>query len=68
MKKNHCLIVSFLLEKRKCSNEPVKTRDVADAFGLTIYQARQQLEYLSQFGVVKRGALGKGRPTLWYIS
>ncbi|HEI6731327.1 TPA: hypothetical protein SJ159_004605 [Yersinia enterocolitica] len=67
MKKNHCLIMSFLLNKRKINSEPVKTREIADAIGLTIYQARQQLEYLQKYGLVERVALGRGRSALWRV-
>lgn len=68
MKKTHCLIVSFLLNRKKHTDSPVKTREIADAIDLTIYQARQQMEYLNQFGVVERVTSGKGRATLWRLS
>lgn len=42
-----------------------RTREVADAVGLTIYQARPHLEALQSFGVVEKINSGKGVPGVW---
>ncbi|EAM1080880.1 regulator [Salmonella enterica] len=47
--------------------EPLKTRDIADATGLTIYQARTYLEQLHTAGVVGKVNIGKGVPGLWRL-
>ncbi len=67
MKKNHSLIVRFLISKKNVGVDNVSTREIADSIELTIYQARQQLEYLCQYGVVERISMGRGRPTMWRI-
>ncbi|HAY0584023.1 TPA: faeA-like family protein [Escherichia coli] len=42
-----------------------RTREVADAVGLTIYQTRLHLEALQSFGVVEKINSGKGVPGAW---
>ncbi|HFI2807497.1 TPA: FaeA/PapI family transcriptional regulator [Escherichia coli] len=42
-----------------------RTREVADAVGLTIYQTRLHLEALQSFGVVVKINSGKGVPGVW---
>ncbi|EFA5471714.1 TPA: faeA-like family protein [Escherichia coli] len=42
-----------------------RTREVADAVGLTIYQTRLHLEALQSFGVVVKINSGKGVPGIW---
>lgn len=42
-----------------------RTREVADAVGLTIYQTRLHLEALQSFGVVEKINSGKGVPGVW---
>lgn len=68
MKKTYCIIIRFLLSRKKYTDTPAKTREIADAAGLTIYQARQQMEYLYHSGVVERVTSGRGRAALWRLS
>ncbi|MCD3100464.1 FaeA/PapI family transcriptional regulator, partial [Salmonella enterica] len=46
---------------------PVKTRDIADAAGLSIYQVRSYLEQLRAVGVLEKVNAGKGAPGLWRL-
>ncbi|ENM7339653.1 TPA: faeA-like family protein [Escherichia coli] len=44
-----------------------RTREVADAVGLTIYQTRLHLEALQSFGVVEKVNSGRGRLGVWRL-
>ncbi|EGI6182049.1 faeA-like family protein [Salmonella enterica subsp. houtenae serovar 51:z4,z23:-] len=44
-----------------------RIREIADAVGLTIYQARLYLEALQSLGVVERINSGKGVPGVWEL-
>ncbi len=54
-------ILSFLLEKEDFQ----KTADIADHFGLSVYQARHYLMELKKEGKVKRSPLRRGSSVLW---
>ncbi|HBE6106700.1 TPA: hypothetical protein KMG78_003197 [Escherichia coli] len=43
------------------------TREIADAVGLTIYQARGHLEVLQSSSVVKKVNSGRGSPGQWKL-
>ncbi|EBS3610391.1 TPA: faeA-like family protein [Salmonella enterica] len=69
MSKDACdRILSFMQSQAKDRiNMPVRTRIIADAAGLTIYQARSYLEILQGTGVVEKTNSGKGVPGLWRL-
>lgn len=48
-------------------NIPVRTRSIADAAGLTIYQARAYLVTLEGAGVVEKMNAGKGVSGRWRL-
>ncbi|MGP3592743.1 FaeA/PapI family transcriptional regulator [Vagococcus sp. WN89Y] len=67
MKENYIKIIQYLLKQKGVNMLQIKTRDVADAVELTIYQARQYLIHLNKAGVVERVTQGRGRSTLWQL-
>lgn len=67
MKENYIKIIQYLLKQKGVNMLQIKTRDVADAVELTIYQARQHLIHLNKAGIVERVTQGRGRSTLWQL-
>ncbi|EAZ4459968.1 FaeA/PapI family transcriptional regulator [Salmonella enterica] len=69
MNKDTCdRILSFMQSQANGRiNIPVRTRSIADAAGLTIYQARAYLVTLEDAGVVEKTNSGKGVPGLWCL-
>ncbi|CRF66541.1 FaeA-like protein [Salmonella enterica subsp. enterica serovar Typhi] len=47
--------------------ESFRTRKIADAIGLTIYQARVYLEALQSLGIVEKINAGKGVSGVWRL-
>ena len=47
--------------------ESFRTREIADAVGLTIYQALFYLKTLQLFGVVEKVNTGKGVSGVWRL-
>lgn len=45
-----------------------KTREIADAFGLSAYQTRYYLICLSREGRLLRVVFGRGTPGVWKLS
>ena len=61
-------IIEFLDNQRKhFSKTFFSTREIADAVGLTIYQARRYLEELQSSSVVEKVNSGRGRPGVWRL-
>ncbi|ECE8688913.1 TPA_asm: regulator [Salmonella enterica subsp. enterica serovar Enteritidis] len=60
-------IISIIRERQSADDAPVKTRDIADAVGLSIYQVRSYLEQLRDVGVLEKVNAGKGVPGLWRL-
>ncbi|EGK3351329.1 transcriptional regulator PefI [Salmonella enterica] len=60
-------IISIIRERQSADDAPVKTRDIADAVGLNIYQVRSYLEQLRDVGVLEKVNAGKGAPGLWRL-
>ncbi|EBQ5842053.1 regulator [Salmonella enterica subsp. enterica serovar Brandenburg] len=60
-------IISIIRERQSADDAPVKTRDIADAVGLSIYQVRSYLEQLRDVGVLEKVNAGKGAPGLWRL-
>lgn len=61
-------IVEYIVyQKNSGEKETFRTREIADAVGLTIYQARLHLETLQSLGVVEKINSGKGVPGLWEL-
>ncbi|HFH2783538.1 TPA: FaeA/PapI family transcriptional regulator [Escherichia coli] len=61
-------IIEFLDNQRKhFSKTFFSTREIADAIGLTIYQARRYLEELQSSSVVEKVNSGRGRPGVWRL-
>ncbi|HCM1960405.1 TPA: transcriptional regulator PefI [Salmonella enterica subsp. houtenae serovar 43:z4,z23:-] len=61
-------IISIIRERQSAHDgAPVKTRDIADAAGLSIYQVRSYLEQLRAVGVLEKVNGGKGVPGLWRL-
>ncbi len=61
-------IVDFLdNQKKHFSKTFFSTREIADAVGLTIYQARGYLEVLQSSSVVEKVNSGRGRPGVWRL-
>lgn len=61
-------IVEFLENQRKSFRKTFfSTREIADAVGLTIYQARGYLEALQSSGVVEKVNSGRGKPGQWRL-
>lgn len=61
-------IVEFLENQRKSFRKTFfSTREIADAVGLTIYQARGYLEALLSSGVVEKVNSGRGKPGQWRL-
>ena len=61
-------IIEFLDNQRKhFSKTFFSTREIADAVGLTIYQARGYLEVLQSSSVVEKVNSGRGRPGVWRL-
>ncbi|QCT87616.1 FaeA/PapI family transcriptional regulator [Escherichia sp. E4742] len=67
-KDNNEQIVGFLESQKKSSRKTsFSTREIADAVGLTIYQARCCLEILQSSCVVEKVNSGRGRPGQWKL-
>ncbi|EKF5700061.1 transcriptional regulator PefI [Salmonella enterica subsp. enterica serovar Newport] len=60
-------IISIIRERQSADDAPVKTRDIADAVGLSIYQVRSYLEQLRDVGVLEKVNVEKGVPGLWRL-
>ncbi|HDD8965294.1 TPA: faeA-like family protein [Escherichia coli] len=61
-------IVNFLeSQKKSFSKTFFSTREIADAVGLTIYQARGHLEVLQSSCVVEKVNSGRGVPGQWRL-
>lgn len=45
----------------------LSTRDVAEAAGITVYQAREYLENLSVAGIIDRTPANRGMSVLWFL-
>lgn len=45
----------------------LSTRDVAEAVGITVYQARGYLENLSGAGIIDRTSANRGMSVLWFL-
>ncbi|OSL66214.1 hypothetical protein EAXG_02017 [Escherichia coli TA054] len=61
-------MIEFLGEQKKhFSKTFFSTREIADAVGLTIYQARGYLEVLRSSRVVAKINFGRGRPGVWRL-
>lgn len=61
-------IVEFMGNQRKSFRKTFfSTREIADAVGLTIYQARGCLEALQSSGVVEKVNSGRGKPGQWRL-
>ncbi|EAR5684126.1 regulator [Salmonella enterica] len=61
-------IISIIQERQIAHDgAPVKTRDIADAAGLSIYQVRSYLEQLRVVGVLEKVNVEKGVPGLWRL-
>ncbi len=61
-------IIEFLDNQRKhFSKTFFSTREIADAVGLTIYQARRYLEELQSSSVVEKVNSGRGRLGVWRL-
>ncbi|EKG6905204.1 FaeA/PapI family transcriptional regulator [Escherichia coli] len=61
-------IVEFLEKQKKSfSRTFFSTRAIADAVGLTIYQARGYMEALQSSGVVEKVNSGRGRAGQWRL-
>ncbi|EFA4889282.1 faeA-like family protein [Escherichia coli] len=54
-------------QKNSKGKETFRTREVADAVGLTIYQTRLHLEALQSLDVVEKINSGKGVPGIWRL-
>ncbi|ECG3145599.1 regulator [Salmonella enterica subsp. enterica serovar Weybridge] len=67
MKESYIKIMSFLLKNKENKLAPAQTREIADAAGLSIYQARQHLEYLCAAGLVRKISSGRGRSACWRL-
>ncbi|HHU1818854.1 TPA: FaeA/PapI family transcriptional regulator [Escherichia coli] len=68
MKDIYKVIVEFMThQKFSGGKESFRTREIADAVGLTIYQTRLYLEALQSLGVVEKINSGKGVPGLWEL-
>lgn len=59
-------IIRFM-EERNASVSPLKTREIADAAGLTRYQTREYLAVLQSSGVVEKVNFGKGGAGQWRL-
>lgn len=44
-----------------------RSREIADAIGLTIYQIHAHLTLLQDAGIVERVNIGRGRPGVWIL-
>lgn len=61
-------IVGFMTyQKNSKGKDTFRTREVADAVGLTIYQIRLHLEALQSLDVVEKINSGKGVPGIWRL-
>lgn len=60
-------IVKYMRQCRDEGRLPLKTRVVADAMDLNIYQARKYLENLTSAQVVYQIKKGRGCSTLWSL-
>ncbi|HBR2043242.1 TPA: hypothetical protein L9M98_004686 [Klebsiella pneumoniae] len=67
MKEKYLKILKIFANKKSEKIYHLRTRDIADAAELTIYQARQRLEYLNGIGMVESVASGKGKSTIWKL-
>lgn len=45
----------------------LSARDIAEAAGITVYQARECLENLSGAGIIDRIPASRGVPVLWFL-
>nr|WP_256129488.1 FaeA/PapI family transcriptional regulator [Escherichia coli] len=61
------MVEYMMYQKNSGEKETFRTREVADAVGLTIYQTRLYLEVLQSLGVVEKINSGKGVPGLWRL-
>ena len=61
-------IVEYMAyQKSSGTKETFRTREVAEAVGLTIYQTRLHLEALQSLDVVEKMNSGKGVPGIWRL-
>lgn len=60
-------IIDFMKKKNLSVNRTFSTREIADAVGLTIYQARGYLEALQSSSVVEKINAGRGRAGKWVL-
>ncbi|ECB3945191.1 regulator [Salmonella enterica subsp. enterica serovar Stanley] len=61
-------IISIIRERQIAHDgAPVKTRDIADAAGLSIYQVRSYPEQLRVVGGLEKVNVEKGVPGLWRL-
>lgn len=61
-------IVDFMEnQKKSCSKTLFRTREIADAVGVTIYQIRGRLETLQSAGLAEKVNFGRGRPGQWRL-
>ncbi|WP_371867117.1 FaeA/PapI family transcriptional regulator [Escherichia albertii] len=68
MKDVHKEIVDFMMYQMDTrGKESFRTREIADAVGLTIYQALFYLKTLQLFGVVEKVNTGKGVSGVWRL-
>ncbi|OSL65540.1 hypothetical protein EAXG_05124 [Escherichia coli TA054] len=61
------LLSFWIIGKKHFSKTFFSTREIADAVGLTIYQARGYLEVLRSSRVVAKINFGRGRPGVWRL-
>ncbi|HGE5896442.1 TPA: FaeA/PapI family transcriptional regulator [Escherichia coli] len=69
MSKDVCEAIIAFMKSRGIDEDGIslRTRDIADATDLTIYQVRTYLENLRAFGRVEKVNGGKGTPGLWRL-
>ncbi|MGG5415587.1 FaeA/PapI family transcriptional regulator [Edwardsiella tarda] len=60
--------ILFLMKEKHAHVSPLKTRDIANGIGVTIYCATYYLKKLSHQGFVTPEQHVKGKATRWYLS
>ncbi|CAD5758114.1 FaeA-like protein [Escherichia coli] len=58
------LILNYMKEK----HAPVKTRQIAELLGVSVYSARYHLRILQDFGLIESVCDGQGKSILWRLA
>ncbi|EAT6896132.1 hypothetical protein QWP53_002601 [Salmonella enterica] len=59
--------ILLYMNEKKATVRPLKTREIADGVGVSVYAARHYLRELSDKNLVEADGKGKGQVIRWYL-